>query len=92
MLSCTSLHRHVHNFCMSVLFAAAITCFCSLCAGSKNREFSFRHDWNSLISDDPSLLMKHYTEEYFPHADVYVYTYVNVWANVHVCVCVGSPA
>jgi thioredoxin reductase len=40
--------------------------------GSKNREFSFRHDWNSLISHDPSLLMKHYTDDYFPQADIYV--------------------
>ncbi|CAI8049527.1 FAD-dependent oxidoreductase domain-containing protein 2 [Geodia barretti] len=40
--------------------------------GSKNREFSFRHDWNSLISDDPTLFLKHYTDEYFPVADVYV--------------------
>ena len=47
---------------------------CTLFVGSKNREFSFRHDWNSLISDDPSLQLKHYTEEYFPPADVYVCT------------------
>ena len=40
--------------------------------GSKNREFNFRHDWNSLISDDPTLFLKHYTDEYFPVADVYV--------------------
>ena len=43
-----------------------------LCAGSTNKEFSFRHDWNSLISDDETLLMKYYTKDYFPHADVYV--------------------
>ena len=66
----------IRNFCMSVLFEcllqpSRVSAHCA-CAGSKNREFSFRHDWNSLISDDPSLLMKHYTEEYFPHADVYV--------------------
>ena len=45
---------------------------CVLFAGSTNREFSFRHDWNSLISDDETLLMKYYTKDYFPHADVYV--------------------
>ena len=68
-LSCQ--YRDGWQLCIGV-FATAITCLCSLCAGSKNREFCFRHDWNSLISDDPSLLMKHYTEDYFPHADVYV--------------------
>ncbi|XP_064406922.1 FAD-dependent oxidoreductase domain-containing protein 2-like [Halichondria panicea] len=40
--------------------------------GGTNSEFNFRHDWNSLISDDESLLMKHYTKDYFPKADVYV--------------------
>ncbi len=25
-----------------------------------------RHDWNSLLSDDESLLMKHYSREFFP--------------------------
>ena len=45
---------------------------CVLTAGSTNKEFSFRHDWNSLISDDETLLMKYYTKDYFPHADVYV--------------------
>ena len=43
-----------------------------LCAGSTNKEFSFRHDWNSLISDDETLFMKYYTKDYFPHADVFV--------------------
>ena len=43
--------------------------------GSTNKEFNFRHDWNSLISDDDELLMKHYTKDYFPHADVYVSLY-----------------
>lgn len=40
--------------------------------GSNNKEFSFRHDWNSLISDDSALQMKYYTTEYFPQADDYV--------------------
>ena len=47
---------------------------CVLTAGSTklNKEFSFCHNWNSLISDDETLLMKYYTKDYFPHADVYV--------------------
>ena len=59
--------------------------------GSTNKEFSFRHDWNSLISDDDSLLMKHYTKDYFPHADVYVSIHVHVHVAglyallIHVC-------
>ena len=32
-------------------------------------EFHLRHDWNSLISDDPSMLMKEYSADYYPHAD-----------------------
>ena len=50
-----------------------------LYAGSTNKEFSFRHDWNSLISDDETLLMKYYTKDYFPHADVYV---SGIWGPV----------
>eukprot|EP00795_Rhopilema_esculentum_P009136 gene9136-16798_t len=38
-------------------------------AGQTNKEFNMRHDWNSLISDDESLLLKHYTKEFFPPAD-----------------------
>lgn len=49
-----------------------ISAYGTLTTGSTNKEFSFRHDWNSLISDDESLQMKHYTKDYFPHADVYV--------------------
>ena len=30
--------------------------------GQKNKEFNLRHDWNSLLSDDESLLMKHYSK------------------------------
>ena len=41
-------------------------------AGMTNKEFSFRHDWNSLISDDESLMMRHYSKDYFPPADSYV--------------------
>ena len=32
-------------------------------------EFNLRHDWNSLLSDDESLLFKHYSEDLFPDAD-----------------------
>merc|ERR1719424_1131672 len=35
----------------------------------KGHEFHLRHDWNSLISDDPSMLMKEYSADYYPHAD-----------------------
>ena len=49
-----------------------------LLSGRINKEFSFRHDWNSLISDDETLQMKHYTKAYFPHADDYV-----SWPSIH---------
>ena len=40
--------------------------------GKTNKEFNFRHDWNSLISDDPDLLMTKYSKEFFPKADTMV--------------------
>uniref|UniRef100_A0ABM0MVH5 FAD-dependent oxidoreductase domain-containing protein 2-like n=1 Tax=Saccoglossus kowalevskii TaxID=10224 RepID=A0ABM0MVH5_SACKO len=38
--------------------------------GKTNKEFNMRHDWNSLLSDDESLQIRHYSREFFPHADV----------------------
>ncbi|XP_059809765.1 FAD-dependent oxidoreductase domain-containing protein 2 isoform X2 [Hypanus sabinus] len=37
--------------------------------GKQNREFNLRHDWNSLLSHDDNLLFKHYSKDFFPHAD-----------------------
>jgi len=37
--------------------------------GSTNKEFNWRHDWNSLLSDDDSLQMRHYSRKMFPSAD-----------------------
>ena len=34
--------------------------------GKTNKEFNMRHDWNSLLSDDDSMLMKEYSREFFP--------------------------
>ena len=31
-----------------------------------------RHDWNSLLSDDESLLMTKYSKQFFPDADILV--------------------
>ena len=39
------------------------------CIDVLNEEFNFRHDWNSLISDNPNLRMTHYSDKYFPDAD-----------------------
>ncbi|KAG8511119.1 FAD-dependent oxidoreductase domain-containing protein 2 [Galemys pyrenaicus] len=36
--------------------------------GKANAEFNLRHDWNSLLSHDPTLLFKHYSRAYFPDA------------------------
>ncbi|EDV20868.1 uncharacterized protein TRIADDRAFT_64282 [Trichoplax adhaerens] len=49
-------------------------------AGEKNVEFNWRHDWNSLLSHDESLVMGRYSDEYFPHADDLV-TYFNDYAD-----------
>ncbi|XP_063886508.1 FAD-dependent oxidoreductase domain-containing protein 2-like [Scylla paramamosain] len=40
--------------------------------GKTNAEFNLRHDWNSLLSHDPSLLFKHFSSEFFPEADTMV--------------------
>ncbi|XP_002736119.1 FAD-dependent oxidoreductase domain-containing protein 2-like [Saccoglossus kowalevskii] len=32
-------------------------------------EYNMRHDWNSLLSDDPELLFTKYSKELFPNAD-----------------------
>jgi len=44
--------------------------------GNGNTENNLRHDWNSLIVDDDSMLFKHWSQEYFPHADNMT-TYLN---------------
>jgi thioredoxin reductase len=40
--------------------------------GSDDPEFNLRMDWNSLLSDDPSLLFTKYSERYFPPAELMV--------------------
>ena len=32
-------------------------------------QFNMRHDWNSLLTDDYSLLFRDYSEALYPHAD-----------------------
>ena len=45
-------------------------------------EFAYRHDWNSLICDNPELKMKNYSKDYFPTADVYV-KYLNDFSSYY---------
>lgn len=40
--------------------------------GYDNDDLNMRWDWNSLISDDSSMLMKEFTTKYFPDADSFV--------------------
>lgn len=40
--------------------------------GYDDPEVNLRFDWNSLLSDDPDLLFKNYSLDFFPHADVMV--------------------
>ncbi|XP_074647210.1 FAD-dependent oxidoreductase domain-containing protein 2-like [Tubulanus polymorphus] len=40
--------------------------------GKTNKEFNLRHDWNSLLSDDESLLFRHYSKEFFPDKSVMI--------------------
>ncbi|TDD93340.1 pyridine nucleotide-disulfide oxidoreductase [Actinomadura rubrisoli] len=37
--------------------------------GTADPELNLRMDWNSLLSDDPSLLFTRYSDRYFPSAD-----------------------
>eukprot|EP00058_Branchiostoma_floridae_P010972 XP_002596460.1 hypothetical protein BRAFLDRAFT_103224 [Branchiostoma floridae] len=48
--------------------------------GKTNKEYNMRHDWNSLLSDDETLRMTQYSEEFFPSADIYV-QYLNDFAR-----------
>ncbi|XP_070571650.1 FAD-dependent oxidoreductase domain-containing protein 2-like [Ptychodera flava] len=45
-------------------------------------EYNMRHDWNSLLSDDRSLLFTKYTDKLFPAADDLV-RYMNDYAQKH---------
>ncbi|KAB7503854.1 hypothetical protein Anas_10171 [Armadillidium nasatum] len=40
--------------------------------GNTNQEFQLRHDWNSLLSDREDLLFRHFSSDFFPHADAMV--------------------
>ncbi len=37
--------------------------------GSDDPEFNLRSDWNSLLTDDPALQFRQYSQRYFPGAD-----------------------
>lgn len=39
--------------------------------GRQNQEFNLRHDWNSLLSDNPDLLFKRVSTEFYPQADAF---------------------
>ncbi|XP_017271956.1 FAD-dependent oxidoreductase domain-containing protein 2 isoform X1 [Kryptolebias marmoratus] len=39
--------------------------------GRQNREFNLRHDWNSLLSDRPDLLLRRVSGEFYPPADAF---------------------
>ncbi|XP_043931265.1 FAD-dependent oxidoreductase domain-containing protein 2 [Protopterus annectens] len=49
--------------------------------GKVNREFNLRHDWNSLLSHDERLLYRHYSRDFFPHADTMVH-YLNNYSRI----------
>lgn len=40
--------------------------------GFPEADYNLRHDWNSLISDDPEMRMTKYTDKLFPHANTLV--------------------
>src|SRR5215468_1328813 len=50
--------------------------------GSQDPELNLRMDWNSLLSEDPSMRFTHYSEEFFPPADGMV-RYLEDFATAH---------
>ncbi|CAF1190191.1 unnamed protein product [Adineta ricciae] len=40
--------------------------------GERNRKFNYRHDWNSLLSDDDQLRFTHRSKQLFPSADLMI--------------------
>ncbi|WP_217169523.1 NAD(P)-binding domain-containing protein [Streptomyces sp. AC512_CC834] len=60
--------------------------------GFTDPELNLRMDWNSLLSDDPELLLTRYTERYFPHADDWVRYLTDFAARTGVRVEYGTEA
>uniref|UniRef100_A0A8C4QYC6 FAD-dependent oxidoreductase domain containing 2 n=1 Tax=Eptatretus burgeri TaxID=7764 RepID=A0A8C4QYC6_EPTBU len=58
--------------------------------GTTNREFSLRHDWNSLLSHDASLLYHHYSQDFFPHADTMLQYLQDYTTRLHLRVRYGT--
>ncbi|WP_018015945.1 NAD(P)-binding domain-containing protein [Teredinibacter turnerae] len=50
--------------------------------GTLDPEFNLRHDWNSLLFDDPDSRFSKFSEEYFPDAGTYV-EYLNHLAEMN---------
>lgn len=48
--------------------------------GRTNKDFNMRHDWNSILSDNEDLLMRHYSKEFFPTKESLV-DYLNDYAK-----------
>ncbi|ADG75024.1 FAD dependent oxidoreductase [Cellulomonas flavigena DSM 20109] len=59
--------------------------------GSDDPEVNLRHDWNSLLSDDPDLRFTRYTDRYFPDADVMVQYLADFAERSKVRVRYGAP-
>ena len=46
--------------------------------GTDENELKMRHDWNSLISDDPKCRVTEYTKDYFPNVIEDLFIYYNI--------------
>ena len=55
-------------------------------------ELNLRMDWNSLLSDQPSLLFTRYTDRYFPDADVMVRYLADFAATTRLNIRYGTRA
>ena len=60
--------------------------------GFDDPELNLRMDWNSLLSDQPSLVFTRYTDRYFPDADVMVRYLADFAATTRLSVQIGRAS
>ena len=48
--------------------------------GRENPDFALRHDWNSLLSDDPTMRFTEFSDDYYPEKDD-LHIYLNRFAT-----------
>ena len=81
----TSSHRPLGSFFEKYPRHDTLISINKVYTTERNEEFNFRHDWNSLISDNLALRYKHYSKEFFPSRhvccarNIYIYIYIYIY-------------